>query len=172
MGMASWCWPHRSSPIAHNWRRGSLRLLHSDHASPHHPQTPAVAPGHRLRTGRNTLLYIWYIRKEATNMAKVKQHVFSARTTEEGLKVLNGLRKERGIGWDDLVVDAATPTTGWTGLSWRCSRSTSPRRNPKERRREANMQRAPSQPKRKQSQPRAPRPACSIFLAPRQGFEP
>jgi len=39
-------------------------------------------------------------------MAKAKQHVFSARTTEEGLRLLNGLRKERNIGWDDLVIDA------------------------------------------------------------------
>ncbi len=39
-------------------------------------------------------------------MAKAKQHVFSARTTEEGLRRLNELRKERGVGWDDLVIDA------------------------------------------------------------------
>ena len=38
-------------------------------------------------------------------MAKHKQHVFSARTTEEGLRLLNGLRRERGIGWDELVID-------------------------------------------------------------------
>jgi hypothetical protein len=38
-------------------------------------------------------------------MAKQKQHVFSARTTEEGLRLLNGLRRERGIGWDELVID-------------------------------------------------------------------
>ncbi len=39
-------------------------------------------------------------------MAGEKHHVFSARTTEEGLKVLNQLKEERGIGWDDLVIDA------------------------------------------------------------------
>ena len=39
-------------------------------------------------------------------MAKEKHHVFSARTTEEGLKVLNQLKEERGIGWDELVIDA------------------------------------------------------------------
>jgi len=39
-------------------------------------------------------------------MAKAKHHVFSARTTEEGLRLLNGIRKERDIGWDDLVIDA------------------------------------------------------------------
>jgi predicted nucleic acid-binding protein len=39
-------------------------------------------------------------------MAKAKQHVFSARTTEEGLRLLNGIREEKKIGWDDLVIDA------------------------------------------------------------------
>jgi len=39
-------------------------------------------------------------------MAREKQHVFSARTTEEGLGLLNGLKKERNVGWDDLVIDA------------------------------------------------------------------
>ena len=39
-------------------------------------------------------------------MAREKQHVFSARTTEEGLRLLNGLRQEKKVGWDDLVIDA------------------------------------------------------------------
>ena len=39
-------------------------------------------------------------------MAKGKQYVFSVRTTEEGLKALNGLKKERSVGWDELVLDA------------------------------------------------------------------
>ena len=38
-------------------------------------------------------------------MAKEKQHVFSARTTEEGLRQLNELKARLGIGWDDLVID-------------------------------------------------------------------
>ena len=43
-------------------------------------------------------------------MAKQKHHVFSARTTEEGLRTLNQLKEERGIGWDELVMifEAAT----------------------------------------------------------------
>jgi hypothetical protein len=45
-------------------------------------------------------------------MAKEKQHVFSARTTKEGLRLLNGIRKERGIGWDDLVIDAVCERYG------------------------------------------------------------
>lgn len=39
-------------------------------------------------------------------MAKEKQYVFSARTTEEGLRALNALKAERNISWDDLVIDA------------------------------------------------------------------
>ncbi len=39
-------------------------------------------------------------------MARDKQHVFSARTTEKGLRLLNQIKAEKGIGWDDLVLDA------------------------------------------------------------------
>ena len=39
-------------------------------------------------------------------MAREKQHVFSARTTEEGLGLLNKLKADLGVGWDELVVDA------------------------------------------------------------------
>jgi hypothetical protein len=45
-------------------------------------------------------------------MAKEKHHVFSARTTEEGLRLLNGVREERKIGWDELVVDAVCERYG------------------------------------------------------------
>ena len=45
-------------------------------------------------------------------MAKQKHHVFSARTTEEGLRLLNGLRRERKVGWDDLVIDAVCDRYG------------------------------------------------------------
>ncbi len=37
---------------------------------------------------------------------KGKQYVFSARTTEEGLKRLGELRQERRMGWDELVIEA------------------------------------------------------------------
>ena len=39
-------------------------------------------------------------------MAREKQYVFSARTTEEGLGLLNKLKADLKIGWDELVVDA------------------------------------------------------------------
>lgn len=39
-------------------------------------------------------------------MAKQKQHVFSARTTEEGLRRLNELKTRLGVRWDELVIDA------------------------------------------------------------------
>jgi len=45
-------------------------------------------------------------------MEKQKQYVFSARTTEEGLRLLNGIREEKGIGWDDLVIDAVCARYG------------------------------------------------------------
>ena len=36
-------------------------------------------------------------------MAKVKQYVFSARTTEQGLKGFNEVKERVNIGWDELV---------------------------------------------------------------------
>jgi len=45
-------------------------------------------------------------------MAKEKQHVFSARTTEEGLRILNAKKGELGISWDDLVIDAVNAHYG------------------------------------------------------------
>ena len=50
-------------------------------------------------------------------MAKAKQYVFSARTTEEGLRQLNRLKAERGIGWDDLVIDAVCAHYGLDKLA-------------------------------------------------------
>lgn len=41
-------------------------------------------------------------------MAREKQYVFSARTTEEGLKQLSELRIKRGMGWDELVIEAVS----------------------------------------------------------------
>jgi hypothetical protein len=45
-------------------------------------------------------------------MAKEKQHVFSARTTEEGLSLLNGVKARLNIGWDELVIDAVCDRYG------------------------------------------------------------
>ena len=45
-------------------------------------------------------------------MAKERHYVFSARTTEEGLRLLNGIREEKNIGWDDLVLDAVCARYG------------------------------------------------------------
>ncbi len=39
-------------------------------------------------------------------MAKEKQYVFSARTTEEGLKALNEVKARLKVSWDELVIDA------------------------------------------------------------------
>jgi hypothetical protein len=35
-----------------------------------------------------------------------KHYVFSARTTREGLRQLNDVKRERDLSWDDLVIDA------------------------------------------------------------------
>jgi hypothetical protein len=45
-------------------------------------------------------------------MARGKQHVFSARTTEQGLKALSALRAELKVGWDELVVEAVCSRYG------------------------------------------------------------
>ena len=50
-------------------------------------------------------------------MAKEKHFVFSARTTEEGLSLLNGVREEKKIGWDDLVIDAVCAHYGLDRLA-------------------------------------------------------
>jgi hypothetical protein len=39
-------------------------------------------------------------------MSKSRHYVFSARTTREGLRQLNDVKRERGLSWDDLVIDA------------------------------------------------------------------
>jgi len=45
-------------------------------------------------------------------MAREKQHVFSARTTEEGLRQLNGVKDQLKVSWDDLVIDAVCDRYG------------------------------------------------------------
>jgi len=45
-------------------------------------------------------------------MAREKQHVFSARTTEEGLKRLSELKTKLGIGWDELVIEGMSAHYG------------------------------------------------------------
>ena len=45
-------------------------------------------------------------------MANEKHFVFSARTTEEGLRLLNGIRVEKKIGWDELVIDVVCARYG------------------------------------------------------------
>lgn len=39
-------------------------------------------------------------------MPKSRHFVFSARTTREGLRQLNDVKRERGVSWDELVIDA------------------------------------------------------------------
>lgn len=39
-------------------------------------------------------------------MPNEKHFVFSARTTEKGLRLLNDLKGRLGVSWDELIVDA------------------------------------------------------------------
>jgi len=39
-------------------------------------------------------------------MPRGKQFVFSARTTPEGLEILNALKAKLGVSWDYLAIDA------------------------------------------------------------------
>lgn len=59
------------------------------HAAPRRPQSAPVAVYESPEYSTDG--------KEATEMAKAKKYVFSARTIEEGLRLLNGLRKERNM---------------------------------------------------------------------------
>jgi hypothetical protein len=46
-----------------------------------------------------------------------KRYVFSARTTREGLRQLNDVKRERGVSWDDLVIDAVCAHYGLDKLT-------------------------------------------------------
>jgi hypothetical protein len=45
-------------------------------------------------------------------MAKEKQHIFSARTTEGGLRQLNEVKNRLKLSWDDLVICAVCEKYG------------------------------------------------------------
>jgi len=66
-------------------------------------------PGGLPRRPKHAIIIVERGRKE---MQKEKQHVFSARTTEDGLKMLNDLKKRLGVSWDDLVIDAVNAHHG------------------------------------------------------------
>jgi hypothetical protein len=66
-------------------------------------------------------------------MPREKQHVFSARTTEEGLRLLNSLRKDRNIGWDGLVIDAVCAHYGLDRLVMALPKAYKPAKESKEK---------------------------------------
>ena len=45
-------------------------------------------------------------------MARGKQWVFSARTTEEGLRRIGELKASMGVSWDEMVIDAVSAHYG------------------------------------------------------------
>ena len=65
-------------------------------------------------------------------MAKVRHYIFSARTTEDGLKTLNGLKAKLGVGWDDLVVDAVCAHYGLDRAAMALPKQEKPMEQPKE----------------------------------------
>jgi hypothetical protein len=50
-------------------------------------------------------------------MPKSRHFVFSARTTREGLRQLNDVKRERGVSWDELVIDAVCAHYGLDKLT-------------------------------------------------------
>ena len=64
-------------------------------------------------------------------MPKGKQYVFSARTTEEGLKILNELKAKLGIGWDELVIEAVCAHYGLGRSVLALPRVERPKKEPK-----------------------------------------
>jgi hypothetical protein len=74
-------------------------------------------------------------------MPREKQHVFSARTTEGGLKALSELKARLGVGWDGLVIDAVNAHYG-------VDVPKPPRKEPKPKKeRPPKKERKPKQPK-------------------------
>ncbi len=65
-------------------------------------------------------------------MAKQKQYVFSARTTEQGLKVLNDLKARLGVNWDVLVIDAVCGHYGLERAAMALPRAEKPQKTTKE----------------------------------------
>jgi hypothetical protein len=70
-------------------------------------------------------------------MAKQRHYVFSARTTDEGLRLLNGIRQEKKIGWDDLVIDAVCAHYGLDTLVMSLPKAYRPEKPKEERKAKA-----------------------------------
>ena len=66
-------------------------------------------------------------------MAREKQHVFSARTTEEGLRQLNELKAKFDIGWDDLVINAVCAHYGLGRLAMALPKAYKPEKGAEEK---------------------------------------
>ncbi len=86
-------------------------------------------------------------------MAKEKQYVFSARTTEEGLGLLNKLKANLGIGWDELVVEAVCTHYGLDKAVMVLPKPERPKKEPEPK---AEKPKAKAQPKAKKTKAREP----------------
>ena len=64
-------------------------------------------------------------------MPREKQYVFSARTTKEGLRVLNELKARLGMSWDEMVIDAMCTKYGLDRNVLALPRVERPKKEPK-----------------------------------------
>ena len=69
-------------------------------------------------------------------MAKEHQFVFSARTTDEGLRLLNGLKEKLGVSWDDLVIDAVSAHYGLDRLAMQVPKAYRPEKKAEPKKKE------------------------------------
>ena len=100
-------------------------------------------------------------------MVKERHYVFSARTTEEGLKLLNGIREERKIGWDELVIDAVCDRYGLDALVMSLPKAYRPEKPQKEKKAAVKGKHASQGVKaRKPKAPKEKKPAAEATEQP------
>ena len=67
---------------------------------------------------------------------KGKQYVFSARTTEEGLRRLGEIRQERRLGWDELIIEVVSAHYGLDRLTMALPKAYRPEKKTEEKKKE------------------------------------
>jgi hypothetical protein len=112
-------------------------------------------------------------KKEVKKMAKQKQHVFSARTTEDGLKQLNGLKAKLNISWDDLVIDAVCAHYGLDRLAMALPKAYKPDKKSEEKKNGGKGKHGKEGNQEGYSTNHGSLSRCNLRkLAPRRGLEP
>ena len=87
--------------------------------------------GRRVRGLGNAPLLQW--KGGETGCRERSSTCSPARTTEEGLKALNGLKARLGIGWDGLVIDAVCAHYGLDRLVMALPKAYKPAKESKEK---------------------------------------